>query len=267
MQVIHKKKRNKNIVIYSIIFVVFIVTNPFNMFGFVRNIIMVPFEPVVRQGSIVGMYISDKVDMIFSIGTLYRDNQNLENKVQQLEAEKAMLTDVKNENNELRNILKLLPRDEFKFIGGDVILHDSLGGNQWIVINRGKKDGVAVGKAVVVGKSVLVGIVDEVEDTTSRIQLITHPKSVINVTTARTGAQAIILGLHGLSIAVEDIKMDDDVVNGDVFVTSDIGNSFPRGLTVGTVQNITPSKDQLFQNATILPSASLNGLRHVFVIK
>ncbi len=267
MQVIHKKKKKRNIVIYSIIFVVFIVVNPFNIFGFIRNIIIVPFEPILQQGSNVGVYISDKIDMIFSIGTLYRDNQNLENRVQQLEAQNAMLTDVKNENNELRNALELLPRDEFKFIGGDVILRDSLGGNQWIVINRGKKDGIAIGKAVVVGKSILVGIVDEVDKTTSRIRLITHPESAINVISARTGAQAIILGSHGLSVSVEDIKMDDDVINGDVFITSDIGNSFPRGLTVGTVQNIVPSTDQLFQKATLVPSVSLNNLHHVFVIK
>jgi len=228
---------------------------------------MVPLTPVAKQGSVAGSYISDKVDMIFSIGALYRNNQDLQNKAQQLEAKNAMLKDIKNENDKLRNALELLPRDKFEFIGGDVVLRDSLGGNQWIMINRGKRDGVSVGKAVVVNENVLVGIVDEVDSATARIKLITHPDSVINVATARTNAQAIILGLHGLSIAVEDIKMDDDVVNGDVFVTSDIGNSFPRGLSIGTVQNIVSSIDQLFQNATILPSASLEDLQYVFVIK
>jgi len=267
MQVLHKKKRNKNIIFYIIFFLIFIVINPFNILGFVRNIIMIPFVPVVHQGSAAGSYISDKIDMIFSIGTLYRDNQNLRGAVRQLEAKNAMLTDIKNENDELRSELELLPRDKFKFIGGDVVLRDSLGGNQWVMINRGKKDGVAVGKAVVVGENVLVGVIDEVDNGTARVRLITHPESAINVETARTGAQAIILGSHGLSIAVEDIKMDDDVINGDVFVTSDIGNSFPRGLNIGTVQNILPSTDQLFQKATILPSAPLDKLQHVFVIK
>ncbi len=267
MQTIYKKKRNRTIVIYSIIFVIFIIVNPFNIFGFIRNIIIIPFNPIVHKGSALGMYISDKIDMISSIGTLYRDNQNLVEKVQELEAKNAILTDVKNENDKLRKELKLLPKDKFKFIGGDVILRDSLGGNQWIEINRGKNDGVTVGKAVVVDKSVLVGVVDKVDATTSRIRLITNPESIINVVTARTGAQAIILGLHGLSISAEDIKMDDDVVNGDVFVTSDIGNSFPRGLTVGVVQDITSSTDQLFRNAKILPSASLDDLQYVFVIE
>jgi rod shape-determining protein MreC len=267
MQVLHKKKQNKKIIIYIVLFVILIIINPFNVFGFVRNIVMIPLTPVTRQGSIVGIYISDKLGMIFNIGTLYQNNQNLENKVRQLEAENALLMDVSNENDELRSSLELLPRDEFKFIGGDVILRDSLGGNQWVMLNRGKRDGVAIGKAVVVGENVLVGIVDEVNDTTARVQLITHPESAINVVTARTGAQAIVLGLHGLSVTVEDIKMDDDVINGDMFVTSDIGNSFPRGLSVGIVQNITPSTDKLFQNATIIPSVSLDRIQHLFVIK
>ena len=267
MQVIHKKKRNKNTIIYIVAFIILIIINPFNVFGFVRNIIMVSLTPITRQGSAMGMYISDKVSMVFSIGTLYRNNQNLENKVRQLEAKNAMLIDTKNENDKLRSALELLPRDELKFIGGDVILRDSLGGNQWIMINRGKKDGVTVGKAVVVDENILVGIIDKVDNVIARVQLVTHPESVINAVTARTGAQAIVLGLHGLSMVAEDIKMDDDVVNGDMFVTSDIGNSFPRGLSIGTVQSITYSTDQLFQKATILPSAPLDRLQHVFVIK
>ncbi len=267
MYVFYNKKQNKNIVIFTVVFITLMVINPFGMFDIVRNIIMIPFTPIAQQGSAVGTYIFNKIDMVSSIGILYSNNQDLENKVRELKAENAKLSDVKNENNKLRNILELLPRDKFKFIGGDVILRDSLGGNQWIMINKGQKDGIIIGKAVVVDKNILVGVIDKVNKTTARIQLLTHPNSLINAVSARTGAQGIIVGVHGLSLKVEDINVKDDVVNGDTFVTSDIGNSFPRGLSIGTVQNIALSKDQLFKTATILPSVALDKLQYVFVIK
>ncbi len=267
MQSIHKNKRKKNIFIYIIIIIVVIIINPFNMFGSVRNIIMIPLTPVIQFGFGPGSYISEHVSMIFQIGTLYRDNQDLQNKVQQLEAENASAQDIKNENKILRNTLNLLPRDELDLIGSDVILRDSLGGNQWILVNRGTKEGVTVGMPVIVNENVLVGVVDEADDKTARVRLITHPDSTVNIVSARTGAEAIAYGKHGLSVVVEDIKKDSDVVDGDVFITSDIGNTFSRGISVGTVQNITISADNLFQKAHMLPIASLDDLRFVFIVK
>jgi len=267
MQSIHKKKQKKNIFIFIAIVVVFIIVNPFDMFGSVRSIIMVPFAPLTHLGTNIGAYFFDKSNMILHIGTLYQQNQELSSNVRQLESKNSMLVDVKNENDLLRQNLSLLPREQFNFVGADVVLRDPLGGDQWVTINRGKQDGIEVGMVAVVDEGVFVGHVDEIDRTTARIKLITHPESVVNVVSARTGAEAIAYGEHGLSVVVEDIKKDDDVVDGDVFITSDIGNMFPRGLSVGTVQNMTTSTNNLFQRANIVPLVSLNDLRFVFIIK
>ncbi|MEA3323069.1 MAG: rod shape-determining protein MreC [Patescibacteria group bacterium] len=267
MQSLHKNKKKKKIFIYIIIIILLIVINPFNIFGFVRSIIMVPLEPLTEMGFGTGSRFSDQVHIIFSIGTLYRQNQELHSKVRQLESENAYLIDVKNENETLRKSVNLLPQEKFELMGAEVVLRNPVGGDHWIVINRGKVDGVEIGNSVIVDEGVFVGHIDEVDHATARVQLVTNPESIVNVVTARSGAQAIAYGNHGISIAVEDIKKDDDVIEGDMFITSDVGNKYTRGFSVGRVQNITTAKNNLFQTANVLPLVALDKLRFVFVVK
>lgn len=267
MQSIHKHKRKKNIFIYIVVIVVILIINPFNFFGSIRNIIAIPLTPIIQIGSGFGSYISEHVDMILHIGSLYEENQFLNNEIQQLKADNSFIADIKNENEILRKEIKLLPRDKFELIGADVILRDPLGGNQWIMINRGSDDGLQVGNGVIVGESIFIGEIDEISNATARVRLITSSENSVNIVTARTSSEAIAYGKHGLSVVVEDIKKDDDVVEGDMFVTSNIGNIFPRGLNIGIVQNIKLSDDNLFKKATIAPLVSLDNIRFVFIIK
>jgi len=267
MQPLHQRKKRKKIIIYIIVIIGLIVINPFNIFGAVRSAIMVPLAPLSAAGFGVGSYFSERTKMLFSIGTLYKQNQELQSKVRQLESQNAYLTDIKNENKTLRETVNLLPREEFELLGAEVVLHNPTGGEQWIVINRGKKDSLEVGDAVIVDERVLIGHIDEVDHTTARVQLITNPQSVVNVVSARTQAKAIAYGNHGLSLNVEDIEKDADVVEGDIFITSDVGGKYPKGLSVGKVQQISVAQDNLFQTANVLPLVNLGELQFVFVVK
>ncbi|XLQ20735.1 MAG: rod shape-determining protein MreC [Candidatus Moraniibacteriota bacterium] len=267
MQIVHKAKRKKRIFIYVAVAIVLIIINPFNIFNSIRNIIMIPATPILKIGFGPGSFVQDKTKMIFNIGSLYKENEQLNNQVIQLKSEVEFLSDIKNENEILRNSVNLLPKNNQELIGADVVLRDPVGGNQWIMINRGSEDGVRNGTAVIVNDNVFVGVIDEVDKNSSRVRLMTHPDSSVNVASSRTGSEAIARGRHGLSLTVEDIKKNDDVKNGDMFITSNIGNSFPRGLSVGNVQNITTSEDNLFQTASINPLVELDDLRFVFIIK
>lgn len=267
MQSLHKNKKKKKIFIYIIIIILLIVINPFNMFGFVRSVIMVPIKPLTEMGFGTGSRLSHQMHMIFNIGTLYGQNQELHRKVRKLESENSYLSNVKNENETLRKNVNLLPLEKFELMGAEVVLRNPVGGDQWIVINRGKVDGVEIGNSVIVDEGVFVGHVDEVDHATARVQLVTNPESIINVISARSGAQAIAYGNHGISVVVEDIKKDDDVAEGDMFITSNVGNKYTRGLSVGRVQNISTAENNLFQTANVLPLVALDELRFVFIIK
>ncbi len=267
MQSIHKTKSKKNIFIYLVVILIVILINPFNIIGYLRNAVMIPLSPIVRLAFHSGSNTSEYLSAAFNIGNLYKENKDLIVKVRDLEVKNASLTDIKNENRLLREEMALLPKDAFNLSGAEIVRKDALGGDQWIVINKGLEHNVKLGSAVIVGEGALIGVIDEVDAKTARVKLLTHPDSSVNVVSTRSGAEAIAYGDHGLSIFIKDIKKDGDVQNGDMLITSNIGNSLPKGFSIGRVQNIRDSNDKLFHNAMVEPLVDLDTLKFVFVVQ
>jgi rod shape-determining protein MreC len=267
MQSLHKKTKNKKAVVVLGVILLIIIINPFNIFGFVRGVVITPFEPFLRVAFGSGSYLSQKISMITSIGSMYEQNQQLQNRIIELESQNAKLQNIQKENEALRKELNLLPRERFELLGAHILSHNPTGGNQWIIIDRGKKDGIKEGMVVIISEGILVGRIDMVDNTTSRVQLITNSKSIVNVQTVRTGAKAVARGDHGISLNITDIKKQDDVEVGDIFVTSNIGGELPAYLSVAKILNISSTDDNLFQEAQALPLVDMDDLYFVFIIK
>lgn len=268
MHAVHKNTQKKRIYLYIIVFFgVIIIINPFNILGSVRGVASTLFLPVNGVGQGFGTSVRDALGVVVHMGDMHEENQVLLQENQHLRAEIAQLLDMRGENDVLRKELGLAQRGKFDLVHAEVVVRDSVGGDQWIMINKGVDDGIQKDMAVVVDEDIFVGYIDTIDKNTSRVRLLTHPESVVNVVNAKSGAEAISRGQHGLSVVVEDIKKGDEVHDGDMFVTSQIGNKFPRGLSVGTAQNISLSHDDLFQSANIIPMTQLDKIRFVSVIK
>jgi rod shape-determining protein MreC len=63
------------------------------------------------------------------------------------------------------------------------------------------------------------------------------------------------------------ILQTDTIKIGDNIVTSGVGGGIPRGLYVGTVQEVHDSDDHLFQQAVIVSPLQVSKLQIVFIIK
>ena len=84
--------------------------------------------------------------------------------------------------------------------------------------------------------------------------------------TVQTGAKGVIKGEYGLGLIFDMILQTDSIQSGDEIVTSGIGGQLPRGLLVGTVQNVHASDDHLFQQATVVSPLQISKLQFVFVV-
>lgn len=247
--------------------IIIVLIDPFGVMGKVRDGARFVFVPLTKIGYGIGQRIDDLSSMVFDMGTLHHDNEELRKQVRILESSFARCDNVIDENEALREDLALLPRENFSLIGAEVVLRDSLGGDHWIVINRGQRDGVESDMAVIVDESVYVGYIDHVDYGTARVRLLTHPESVINVIGSRSEAEAIVRGDHGLAAVIEDIQKERNVEENEIFLTSRLGNRLPQGFAIGRTQHIATSEDQLFKKANIIPLADLGDLDIVFVVK
>ena len=85
--------------------------------------------------------------------------------------------------------------------------------------------------------------------------------------TVESGAKGVAKGEYGLGIIFDMVLQTDSINTGDSVITSGIGGEIPRGLYVGTIQEIHQSDDHLFQQAVLTAPIQFSKLQIVFVIK
>ena len=223
--------------------------------------------PVQSFFAPVAFELQDMKVFFQSIGEYKRANENLQKEKLVLETENARLRDMAAENKDLRKQLELLPRGTYNLKSATVIGRDVSGLGNWIHINQGSDSGIKPGMAVIVEAGVLVGRVDEVFPLTSRVELLSRAESIVNAVTLDTNAEGVVKGEHGLGIVYDMVLQSDQLKNGDTVVTSGLGQVIPKGLLIGTLQDVRLTDDKLFQRATIQSPVRFDRLRNVFVIR
>lgn len=266
MQQFAKTKLVK-VIFIAVFFLLLIFLNPNNFFNPIRNVantVFLPFQKVLYS---IAAGTAGVGEFIASIGQLKSENEKILKNNHELSAENAALHDMQSENAVLREQLGLLPRDKYELMAATVVSQDPHGLGNWLEIDKGSKDGISVGMPVVISKSVLIGRIQEVGISSSKIMLLTNSKSTISVMTSQNGTRGIAKGEYGLSIIFDMILQTDTVQIGDDVVTSGTGGEIPRGLYIGSVREVHASDDQLFQQAIIAAPLQISKLNMVFVIK
>ena len=255
------------IIAIVIIFTGLVFLNPYKFFNPIRSgfgLALLPFQKVFYSFSIG---IENTKDFIGSVGKIKNENEKLIKENQQLLSENAMLNDMKNENTMLREQIDLLPRDRYNLTAAFVVSQDPNGMGNWLEIDKGSDDGITEGMSVIVSKGILIGRIQDISSHKSQVMLLTNPKSTVNVITTGSGAKGVIKGEYGLGIILDMILQTDSINVGDSVVTSGISGEIPRGLYVGTIQEIHQSDDHLFQQAVMASPLQAAKTQIVFVIK
>lgn len=255
------------VIVFSLLLLFLISLNPKGYFDAPRRVVLSILLPFQKIGYSFSMGYQNVADFVSSIGQLKDENHRLRSENIELLARNAMLNDAQNENVVLREQLELLPRSQYELIASNVVSQDPNGLGNWIEIDRGSDDGVEVGMSVIVSKGVLIGRVQEVNAGNAKVMLLTNSKNTINATTAEKGARGIVKGEYGLSIVLDMVLQTDEINVGDNVVSVGAGGEIPRGLFIGTVQEVHNSEDNLFQQAIIASPLQVSKLHTVFVIQ
>ena len=123
-----------------------------------------------------------------------------------------------------------------------------------VVLNKGTKDNVKIGMAVI-DKVYLVGQIIEVNYTNSRALLLTDINSKIPSVLEPNDIQAVISGTGNEFGITEHIKEDfkEDFKNEKIIAyTSGLGGLFKPGIPIGKIDNIEERKVNFFSDFTQL---------------
>ena len=223
---------------------------------------LAPFQVVFSWiGRGTGRLWADYVDVVGA----RREADELRGRVAALESQLARLSEMERENQRLGALLGFRDQVPAAAYGARVIARDPGPLSTTLTIDRGERDGVTRGMAVVAPEGV-VGRVSEVSHTVSRVALVTDHNSGIDALVDRSRARGVVQGGNDGSCYMNYLNRDADVKVGDRILTSGLDGVFPKGMVVGEVVEIGRRHRGLLQSATLAPSAALDRLEEVMLI-
>lgn len=244
-----------------------VVLNPKRLFSPVREFFFDVARPFQKTFYFLSANIHGFFDFIGSISELKKENEQLTNENNTLSGEVASLREQEGENKALREQLGLIPKEKFHLEASFVIGQNPQKLGSWLLVDKGSSSGIETGMPVIASEGILVGKVEEAYSQSSRVVLLSDSGSAINAVDLETGTKGIVKGEYALGIIMDMISQSDIVNVGDMIVTSGLGSDIPQGLLIGKVKEVRTSKDELFQQALIIPRIKYSGLETVFMIK
>ncbi len=197
------------------------------------------------------------------------ENSRLEEDVARLEQALWMERDVVASYRRLSSVLDLAERIPGNPVVAEVVGLDASAWFQTVTVNRGTSHGVAL-NAPVIAAGGLVGRVISVGKDVAQIQLLTDRDCSVGALLARTRARGVVAGSGGelspTGLTLNYVSNLEDVVEGDLIVTSGMDGIYPKGIAIGRVDSVR-NGPRLFKLVTVEPAANLDRLEEVFVLE
>ncbi len=197
---------------------------------------------------------------------LAAENKALMQRNRMLAAEAERLQAVEKENERLRSLLKLRRGGMTEGIAASVIARDPELWFSQITVDKGRMDGVTE-DMIAVSTSGLIGKVTAVGASSCRIRLLFDRNSVVPAKLSRSGAVGVIYGNDDISCTMKYIRHDSAISEGDIVVTSGLGDIYPGGITIGRAGRQYGRTDAMFQTLQIIPTADFSQLSEVLLVR
>jgi rod shape-determining protein MreC len=268
-----------------------------------RNLALTANAPVELGLRDIASPVSNIFDGITDRGEISEENRRLREELEALRAQLAEQQDAAQRIKELEDALGVKqsrPEDLLK--AANVIAEDTAGFKRLIAIDVGQDDGLDEGMVVLSRNGSLVGTISLIYADFAWVRLITDPDSTVNaqvnVTVQSQGSdvvtpptptpdvassptpaptpqptlaptepvRALAKGDLRRRILLDLLPSDAIVARGDLAVTSGHGGNYPRGLLIGTIEDVDDRPQAPFKTATIEPAVDLFGLDTVLVL-
>ncbi len=229
---------------------------------------VVPFQRGIET---TGSWMRNRSDELVQIRSLLEENAMLKEQVAALTEENTLLQQDKYELNELRELMELDKQYEaYHKVGARIISRDSGNWYSGFIVDKGKKDGIAVDMNVISGGG-LVGRVSAVGPNWARVTSIISDNTNVSAMTLATQDNMIVSGdlklmRQGVIGFSQMIDSRDAVTIGDKVVTSDISDKYLPNILIGHLHTINRDKNNLTKSGYITPVVDFEHLSEVLII-
>jgi rod shape-determining protein MreC len=205
-------------------------------------------------------------DQFSSRTEIMAENERLKAEALLMQRRLQKLAALTEQNVRLRELLNSAALVDDKVLVSELIGVDPNPFTHRILIDKGAKDGVFVGQPVL-DASGLMGQVVEVMPYSARVLLLTDVTHSIPVQVNRNGLRAIAMGTGNPErLELRHVADTADIKEGDLLVSSGLGQRFPAGYPVATVTEVVHDSGQPFAIVRAVPTAKLNRSRYLLLV-
>ena len=170
------------------------------------------------------------------------------------------------ENGRLRAMLDATERMRHQVRVAQIMSVSSNRFRHTLVVDKGSRDGVYDGQAMVdatgvVGQIIVAGLLS------SQGILISDPDHALPVEVNRNGLRTIARGTGDYNrLDLPFLPNNADIREGDLLVTSGLGGEFPAGYPVAVVDSVLRIPQEPFADVSAKPAAALNQVTELMLV-
>lgn len=239
--------------------------NNFILGGLLQNLF---FRALSRPGP----WFIKQAQLLDVAKSVFIDARGLAEENRQLEEENSLLKSelvgsevIRKENQFLRRQLKVSSRINRKLLLARIFSVNRTPASSTLLIDKGEKDGMKNGLAIVTAGNILVGVVRQVLNNSSVIWLLDDPRLTIDVRIQGTDVLGRSRGLANGSFDIELLSYTEEVEIGTPVLTAGLGG-VSEALLAGEISYIGEDSGNLFQKVTAKSFFEINAGAGVFVI-
>ncbi len=209
---------------------------------------------------------NESKDSFITKALLKEKIKNLEEIVYNLSIQAQENKLIKAENKLLRNILKI--QKDFGIIGknAEIILPEVRNGYSIITINKGLGNNIKNGAPVINHKG-LVGQIINISENYSEIKPITSKTYAVPAIMNNGKENVILYGNGNGELEIPLFPASSSIQINDTFITSGIDDIYPKGINIGRVTEIKPTKSPKFNCITVKPFSQPTTFSQITVLK
>jgi rod shape-determining protein MreC len=178
----------------------------------------------------------------------------------QIQEERAQAT----RTRQLEQLLGLRDRLDLKTTAAEIIGAGTSADFRTVSIDRGRSDGIRADMAVIAPAGA-VGRVVVPSARAAKVQLLLDHNAAAGALIERSRAQGVVVGDGENRLRMEYVAEVEDIVTGDVVVTSGIDGIFPKGFVIGRVESVEKSGGG-YKRITVMPAVDFSSLEEVLVV-
>ena len=227
-----------------------------------------PLQKVVYS---INNKIKGSLDFLLNFSKIKQENEELTKENIELQNKLLEYDKLKEENDRLREVLNFKnSKDNYSYVGTNIIGYSGESFSNGYIIDKGENDGILKGMVVISDK----GLVGQVTSTGSNWAIVESLLNeniavsvMVNSTRETTGIlEGYVTRSNSGLTKVTNLPLDSEIKEGDVIVTSGLGQIYPKEIRIGEVISVESDEIKSMKTAIVKPYVDFDKLEDLFII-